>query len=266
MIRQETILAGLNIITRVPDYIRSVWREFELNRNAQETLRVLSPDFTVKHGPFKGMIYPVDKIVGIRLAVKLLGSYERELQPMIEQICSNEYTEIVNIGCGEGYYAVGLAMRNRTVKVFAYDKDRRNIRLCKKMARMNNVAERLVTGSFCDANTLRAVPLTTKALIICDCEGYEKKLFTEGLVPFLANHDLLIEVHDCFDSEISSVIRQLFERTHVIETIQSIDDITKAHSYSYEELHGYDLPTRKLLLAESRQAIMEWFYMTPRPN
>lgn len=224
------------------------------------------PDISVKHGPFKGMKYPEKKSVGSALIPKLLGSYEREIQPIIEQICSTPYSEVVDIGCAEGYYAIGLAMQIKTAKIFAYDTNEEAIRLCRKMAQINLVSERLVVGSFCDANTLRSVPFTNKALIISDCEGYEKELFTEEIVPFLSRHDLLIEIHDFLDIEISSLIRNRFQDTHLITAVQSIDDITKAHSYHYKELQGYDLATRKVLLAEGRPSIMEWFYMTPRIN
>ena len=144
---------------------------FNFTNDLMNALITISPDLTVKHGPFKGMMYPKKKAVGSALVPKLLGSYERELHPVIEKICSNEYSEIVDIGCAEGYYAIGMAMRIETAKVFAYDIDEEAVYLCKRMARLNNVAERLVIGKFCDANTLRAIPFTKKALIISDCEG-----------------------------------------------------------------------------------------------
>jgi SAM-dependent methyltransferase len=210
------------------------------------------------------MKYPESNSVGSGLYPKLLGSYEREIEAVLERICSTEYTEIVDIGCAEGYYTVGLAMRIKTAKVFAYDINEEAIRLCTKMARINNVSDRLVTGSFCDLDILKSIPLTKKALIISDCEGYEKELFTKESATILAPHDLLIEVHDLIDIEISSYIRKNFEATHEIEVYQSIDDINKARQYDYEELKGFDLSARKLILAEKRKATMEWFYLRSR--
>ncbi len=221
-------------------------------------------DFTVKSGVFSGMKYPELKSSSGALSPKLFGLYEKEIQPVIEKICRDNYTEIVNIGCAEGYYAVGLAMRISTAKVFAYDINKEAIRLCEKMAKLNNVDKRIITGSFCDVETLKSIPFTKKGLIICDCEGYEKELFVEELIPFLTGHDLLIEIHDFIDINISSLICQRFEKTHEIETIQSVDDIKKAQTCFCEELDDYDLETRKTLLAEHRPAIMEWFYMQPR--
>jgi precorrin-6B methylase 2 len=228
-----------------------------------DALRCVSPSLTVRSGPFKGMRYPSGKSLGSTLAPKILGSYESELAWVMEEICSKPYSQIIDIGCAEGYYAVGLAMRIGTAKVIAFDINEEAIAACLAMARINGVADRLVTRSFCDAEALQNVPLTEKALIISDCEGYEKELFTAELVPHLAKHDLLIEVHDFMDIEISSLIRQRFQGTHCIATIRSVDDITKAHTYSFTELEGFSLAQKRQLLAEGRPAIMEWLYMTP---
>lgn len=233
------------------------------NKQSLTIIESLSQDLSVLHGPFKGMLYPEFKAVGGAIAPKVLGSYERELHQVMEEICLNDYSEIVDVGCAEGYYAVGLAMRLPNAKVFTFDTDVVAIHLCKQMAQLNKVAERIIIGSFCDAKVLQSIPYTKRALIISDCEGYEKQLFTKEIVPFLAKHDLLIEVHDFLDIEISSVIRQRFAGTHSIKAIQSIDDITKAHTYEYEELREYSLDVRRRFFAENRPHIMEWLYMTP---
>jgi tRNA G37 N-methylase Trm5 len=149
--------------------------------------------------------------------------------------------------------------------VYAYDINRDAIRFCRRMAELNHVSHRLITGSICDTRALLAIPFTKKVLILSDCEGYEKHLFTATVVAELCNHDFLIEVHDFIDIEISSVIRERFERTHDISVIQSIDDIKKAHIYKYPELERFTLGERRRLLAEYRPHTMEWFFMTPHP-
>ncbi len=232
----------------------------------QNSINDIFSGMTVLHGPFAGMKYPEMASIGSSLFPKLLGSYEKELEPLMQRICNNRYTEVVDIGCAEGYYAVGLAMRINHAKVFAFDTDATAIQLCSKMAELNGVSEQLTTRKFCDAETLISLPLTERALIVSDCEGYEKKLFTKDNVPALSCHELLIEVHDCIDIGISSYLRELFESTHNIEVFSSIDDIKKAQEYSYIELEGLSLETKKRILAEGRLAIMEWFYMTPKPG
>jgi hypothetical protein len=228
-----------------------------------DAVRTLFPDLAVKHGAFRGMKYPEAKSAGSTLFPKLLGCYERELSGLVERICARPYDEIVDVGCGEGYYAVGLALRIPSATVYAYDIYDKAVELCRRMADLNGVGERVVTGSSCDAATLRALPGGRKVLIISDCEGYEKELFSEDLVPALANYDLLIETHDFIDIDISSTIRRLFANTHACEVFQSIDDIKKAQTYAYDELAGFSLSQRKMLLREGRPAIMEWLFLTP---
>jgi len=231
-----------------------------------EATRTVFPELTIRYGPFSGMRYPEAKSSGSSLFPKLIGSYEKEIEPILEKICNTQYTDIVNIGCGEGYYAIGLALRLPSARVFAYDTDPEAILRCMRMAALNGVDGRLTTGSLCNTEALASLSSSGKLLIVSDCEGYEKELLSDDLVPLLAHHDLLVEVHDFVDIEISDVIRQRFERSHVVEAIQSLDDIKKAKSYSYDELRGYDLATRRILLGEYRPAIMEWFYMRPRAD
>lgn len=250
-------------VTRYADIQR---RRYERQREHSEisvAVRALCPDLRVRRGPFRGMRYPEASSIGSMLFPKLMGTYESEIHEIIEGLCRREYTEILDIGCAEGYYAVGLSMRIPSAKVFAYDTNQEAIRLCRKMAELNGVADRVVTRSFCDADTLGSFPFSGSGLVISDCEGYESRLFTDAVVRHLARHDVVIEVHDFIDIGLSSLIRERFARTHAITMIESVDDIKKAQSYVVDELDGYDLPARKVLLGERRPAIMAWFYMTP---
>ena len=219
-----------------------------------------------KHGIFAGMQYPELKSYGSSLFPKLLGSYEKELNPVIEAICKESYSTIVNIGCGEGYYSVGLAMRIPKAIVYAFDTNKEAISLCKQMAELNGVEDRVITGLFCNAKTLMSIPFSGRSLIFSDCEGYEKELFSEEIINALSMHDFLIEIHDFIDISISSIIQQHFNRTHKIEIIQSVDDIKKAQTYHYPEIESYNRVTRRILLGEYRPAIMEWFFLKPLDN
>ena len=132
------------------------------------------------------------------------------------------------------------------------------------MAELNKVSKQIILGKFCDSQTLKDIPIRKKALIISDCEGYEKELFSEYTTSFLSSHDLIIEVHDFLDIEISSTIKKRFNETHNISTIRSIDDISKVHDYDYHELKHFTLNQKKDFLSEYRPHIMEWLFMTPK--
>jgi hypothetical protein len=222
------------------------------------------PDLKVRHGPFSGMQYPAVASVGSQLFPKLLGSYERELAPTIERMCRTPYDDIIDVGCAEGYYAVGLARRIPGARVRAYDTDARGRELCERMAEANDVASRVTVGGWCSPETLAALPSGSRVLIVCDCEGYEAELFPEHLIPRLSRAELLIETHDFIDPTISLRLRERFAPTHDIEVIPSIDDVKKAQTYEYAELAPYDIATRRQLIGEYRPAIMEWLHLRPR--
>ena len=197
---------------------------------------------------------------------KLLGSYESELHPVLFELLGNGYNTVVDIGCGEGYYAVGLAQKLPNAEVYGFDTDLRSRQLCASMAKLNGVEDRVHIGDKCDGKTLRSIPLGAKALIVSDCEGYEGSLFNNEIAEVLARHDLIIETHDFIDIELSGKIREAFARTHHIRSVRSTDDIERAHSSHYPELQNYSIRDKYLILSESRPAIMEWLVMTSKDD
>jgi precorrin-6B methylase 2 len=223
----------------------------------------LFPTLTVSTGPFEGLRYPCLQSVGSALLPKLLGSYESELRAALEALLATDYDTVVDIGCAEGYYAVGLGLRLKNTEIYAFDTDPRARQACAEMARLNGVESRVHIGGLCDKNVLRLLPLGRRALIVADCEGYEKELFDHEMALLLAKHTLIIEAHDFIDIEISSHLRTVFSMTHCVESVRSTDDIQKAHTYQYEQLGKYDTNERRLILGERRPAIMEWLVMTP---
>src|SRR5687768_16036154 len=75
----------------------------------------------VATGPFKGMNYDVSYAHNGILGMKLLGTYEKELHGAVEEIVARGYENIINLGAGEGYYAVGLARRLPQANVTAFE-------------------------------------------------------------------------------------------------------------------------------------------------
>ena len=181
----------------------------------------LSKDKKALSGPFKGLKYNSFESAGSVLIPKILGSYEDELHTVLNSISTNNYTEIIDIGCAEGYYALGLALKFKEAKVYAYDLDEKARELCAANALANNLESKITIQSFLNATALSTFSFTGKGLIICDFEGFEKDLFTPISVSNLANCDLIIELHDCNDETISPTILPLFKNTHNLTLIKS---------------------------------------------
>ena len=235
---------------------RRLKSEHEFHRRAEHALGCKS-GLVVKNGPFKGMRYPEKSSFGSTFYPKILGSYESEITEAITYAMSQTYSAIVDIGCAEGYYAVGLGMKLKT-KVFAFDINADALDSCREMAKLNGVE--IDFGSFCDKATLRNINIGDRSLIICDCEGYEYELIDTEIVEHLRNHDFLIETHDFIQIEITKHILDTLSKTHHCQVFESIDDIMKAYTYDFPELDSFSLEDRLRILGEGRPKIMRWVF------
>lgn len=212
----------------------------------------------VQAGPFAGMRY-VPHAAGSSLLPKLIGSYEAELHGVLAEAVRADHRLIVDIGCAEGYYAVGLALRLPRAQVHAFDIDPRARRLCEELARANDVAGRVSVGGECDIERLRALT-AERALIVCDCEGCELHLLRPDLIPGLAGSDLLVELHDLIDPRITPTILSRFAATHDIALLSS----TSRDPSAYSTLEGFSDWERRVAVAEFREQQMQWAFMRPK--
>jgi hypothetical protein len=222
------------------------------------------PDLAVRNGPFKGLVYPGTNAVCSAFLPKLLGSYEKELHLALELECSHGFPVVIDVGCAEGFYAVGLARRLPEATVHAFDTDKNARELCLEMAKLNGVADRVVIGGWCGPDELSALARGRRTLIICDCEGYELQLLAPSVIPALAQSDLVVELHDFYGADIFTPLCERFRQSHDIVILTSTDDDAKVQYYRYPEIEKYDRQIRKFILAERRPTIMNWLVLTAR--
>lgn len=175
-------------------------------------------DRTVRQGPFRGMNYSVGKSICSALLPKIYGSYEEPIQKWIQEIINNKYENIINIGCAEGYYAIGLALTSPNSKVYAYDTDAEALLLCKELARSNNVESKIIINDLCTHKELEYFG-SKKTIVICDIEGDELHLLDPSLAEGLQYTDIIIEAHDFIADGISETLSDRFKHTHKIEMI-----------------------------------------------
>lgn len=227
-------------------------------------IKSLSPDQIVVSGPFKGMKYQVVEAIDNYIAPKLIGTYEIELREIVEEICKENYSTIINIGCAEGYYAVGFALRKTNANIYAYDIDPKARELCLTMAKANGVEERVKVEEIFTMRTIPKILPIDQGLIFCDCEGAEKSIFYndgENWVQLIDRFDLLIEIHDVYRPGISKYIYDLFSASHDIQIIYSVNDFLRPSIFDFPITKELSLDTKTKLMAEGRPGIMEWFYM-----
>ncbi|HVK05577.1 MAG TPA: hypothetical protein VM490_19035 [Armatimonadaceae bacterium] len=204
-------------------------------------------------------MYYIDAARGSAIIPKLVGSYEAELLPVWEGLALRPPDLIVDVGCAEGYYAVGLARLFGTpTRVLAYDVDPISRTLCSELARKNDVADRVTIRTECNHRELRSI-LQPGTFILCDCEGYEKELLDPGEVPELVNAEILVELHDAFIPGIKEAMIDRFSRTHRINLIES----RERDPADYPVIAFLTPEEQGLALSEFRGGRQEWAHLVP---
>lgn len=186
-----------------------------INQKVSDIIQKISPEIIVLEGPFKGMRYPDLNITEASFLPKIVGSYECQLHPTISEIINTDYTDIIDVGSAEGYYAVGLAQKMPQTMVHAFDINTKDMDFCRNMAQLNQV-NNITFNHFCSPQTLLDFRAKGRLLVFCDAEGYELDLFTEEVIQNLANTDYLIELHDVINPLISPTLINRFRKTHQI--------------------------------------------------
>ena len=211
---------------------------------------------SVLYGPFAGMKYPVASILSRHSVPMLLGSYERELHEIIDAALRREYHLVIDVGSAEGYYAVGFALKGRS-PVVTFDADARELGLCKAMARLNGVENRITARRWCTPEALRALAAGTRCFILSDCEGYEAELFGDATANVLTRSDVLIEIHgDAYEP-----LRERFSKTHAVRTLVASE--RSASDYSELACLGAD---GACAVAEYRPPGQRWLYAVSRES
>ena len=241
---------------------RRSWRRSPLRQITERWVE--ERGLTVRSGPFEGLEFdPFTVGFADALVAKLIGAYERELHSPIRALqADGSIDTVVNIGCAEGYYAVGLARSVPRLRVQAYDLSPTMQRLCRRMAVRNGVAGRVVVRSRCDLDELRA-QAGPRTLILADCEGCELELLRPEAVPELRDATVLVELHDFDEPDTTSTILQRFEATHSAEVITAEPRFIVEHPEP-GELRGISPVEHELLLLEFRPNLMRWAVFRPR--
>ena len=211
-------------------------------------------------GPFRGMRYPAARALGSTLYPKLVGCYECELHPWLDRLRSRPYAHVMDIGCAEGYYAVGLALLFPRAEVLAHDSDPAALAACRETALANGVLDRVRLGGLVSADDLGRFGARGGGLIVCDCEGCEMTLFSPGAVERLAACDLIVELHDFIDPAISSTLVERFRRTHMVRTVPT----RRRNAGRWPALRRLPPLARELAVAELRPGPMEWLLAESR--
>jgi hypothetical protein len=211
----------------------------------------------VQSGPFEGMT--IRRIAtGSLSGPRLLGCYEQELHGLVRN--SGHYRRLVNVGCAEGYYAVGFARLYPNLQVVAYDIDPVSRRACAELAELNGVASRIDIRAEFNADEMAKMD-EPGTVVWMDIEGAEVPIL-DSLGPTLgSNCDWVIETHPVSGGNSLDVILRHFADTHDATIIEQ-----QPRSYlDYEVLRPLGQLDRFMAQWEGRGP-EPWVALTRRPG
>jgi len=218
-VRQQ-LLGNLN--TSQPDEVTQLNNALRLL--AKWRSKLIQDAFLQHHGtvvlagPLKGMDFLPQSAEGCHIA-KLLGCYEQPLLPFIERAIQHGYQRILNIGCAEGYYAVGMARCMPGTQVLAFDLNLTAQQVCAQLAVKNGVAGRVNVGALFKLEDFAAYA-GQDVLVLCDIEGAERELLDPEAAPALKEMDLIVESHECLIPGITKRLVDRFAATHDIIVVE----------------------------------------------
>jgi precorrin-6B methylase 2 len=209
-------------------------------------------------GPFAGMDYVAQATEGA-LVPRLLGSYESELHPHLLALAAAGLDCVIDVGCAEGYYAVGLARLMPGATVHAYDTSERARAACAELAAKNGVADRVIIGAEFKPDGFEAFA-GRRALVIVDAEGAEVDILQPALSPALAHMHVIVETHDLYRAGAMATMTERFSPTHDIVRVDQQPKVFDMPPWLAE------LPHLDQLLAvwEWRARPTPWLVMSPK--
>lgn len=216
----------------------------------------------VHTGPFKDMTIVPRVIWGDGdIAAKLLGIYEDELHQFIVDAGTRQPDLVINVGCAEGYYAVGMATMLPKSQIIAVDINNICTEICQENSNANNTDNIQVVLQEVDTTWLSTrLKDSQNPFIVMDCEGAELSLLNFTEVPELAKASVLVECHDCIIDGITYVLTERFKNTHTIVK----QDQTAKDSYQFDFLRQFSDCDKWALVHEGRPSTMSWLYMVPK--
>jgi hypothetical protein len=219
-------------------------------------------------GPFSGMPY-LDETVWGPIVPKWLGCYELELHNIVEGACASGYNRVINIGCAEGYYAVGFGWRMAQTEIFAFDTDPIARDQTRRLAAMVGASTRITIGTRCGRADLNRL-ISDRSMVVVDVEGEEFNLLDTNDVPCLKNADILVEIHEgdgvSWANSVAQSLGERFAGTHRLTWRRSVDRKSSVEQFAALWKGKISEEEFCAMLDEGRPVPQTWLWATTKSH
>ncbi len=202
----------------VRQYVMPVLSKRVRIRKKYENIFIDRYGYRVISGPFEGMQY-INRSTGSVFLLKMIGCYEATLHETISRIGKENYDTIIDIGCAEGYYLIGLGRMFSSASLVGFDTDKEALVMSQELATKNNIQNRLTLEKECTGEKLSKI-ITSNTLIVCDAEGFESIILDTNNNPDLRKvKTIIVEIHDHVVPNLKEKITNWYQDTHFIKEL-----------------------------------------------
>ncbi len=213
--------------------------------------------YNVVGGPFQGLSY-VSEAAGSSYLIKLIGVYEEILHETIKKVMGRGYTTMIDIGCAEGYYLIGIGKKSPQTKLIGYDIDEKALALTEELYTKNHLTNELLLLPNCTPEDLQT-RIDEKTFLMCDAEGFEAEILNPHKTPALSRvQTFLVELHDFAVPHVKELLTERFEKTHNIRVIVFKNGNPEHYPFLMNIKNKHHLYT---LLRERGEQEQEWLVM-----
>lgn len=201
-------------------------------------------------------------------ASKLLGLYEQQIQNFIVEIQKKKALKnFINIGCGDGYHALGLIKNKFFEKSICYEISPEAREILRINLKENNIENNFIIHE--EANLekikddLKNINIE-ETLFLIDIEGNEFKLLCSEDLNFINQGYLIIEDHNFMinDDELKKKFYSNIKKFFNFEIINNGSRNT--FEIDNDFLNNLNDDSRFLLVGEGRPKKMNWIFLSPK--
>jgi predicted RNA methylase len=226
-------------------------------------------DFKVTRGPFTGMNLQQSSGWGrFDLANQLLGLYEENISQYLETFAKQYgFTNLVDLGAGDGYFVIGSLNSQLYKKAVAFEERPDQQAIISANLKANNLDGSLSLLGRAGIDFLSKVQECgldeiSKTVFLIDIEGGEFDILSTENLHRLRFSPVIVEIHNFNDTNKASrdlLIKKSQESHDLLRVKMGARDLDRIPEIAH--LNDSD---RWLLCSEGRPQEMEWFVLLPK--
>lgn len=219
---------------------------------------------TIAYGPLRGTRLSTNSRWGARdRSSMFLGLYEKEVLEHLTLLAPRYHT-LIDIGAGDGYYAVGCVRANLFEHAIAFEISESGRNIVRDTARLNDVSKQIQIHGAATLPLLQGIALRLPhpPVLLIDIEGGEFDLITAEFLDLFRHSSIIIEIHEHLVSDGEKRYAALLQHCRPLFSLREIRTGPRDLS-SFPELETLSDDERWLMCSEGRRHLGKWLFLEP---